>query len=149
MGVSFVLCNERKSEEEVSEEVLGYFINLVIPKIDLDKKIYNVDSELNDVDYNIEILGSSDISRKLFFLAGHSGSSNNCYFNRVRELEIGDYIYIMYGNDSLIYRVIDSYFIVKNGYMEISNDLKGEVFLITCDVNDNNKQFIVRGELIN
>lgn len=124
-------------------------MKLVIPKIELEEVIYDVDSELNDVDYNVEILSSSDISRNLFFLAGHSGSSNNCYFNRVKELEIGDYIYIMYRDNNLIYRVIDKYLIIKNGYMEIISDKKEEVFLITCDINNNNRQLIVRGELIN
>ena len=69
-------------------------MDLMIPKINFRMNIYNFDSKLNDVDYNIEILKDSSVIDKLFFIVGHSGMGDNCYFNDIKKLEIGDYVYL-------------------------------------------------------
>ena len=120
---------------------------LVIPKIDLNYDIYNLGNGLNNVDYNVEVLKESSYGDKLFYIAGHSGNGDNCYFNRIKELEMGDIIYIYIKDKMLIYEVKQIYFIRKNGYMEVDNVDKDVLFLITC--NGYNRQLIVKGVLIN
>ena len=122
-------------------------LRLVIPKIDFDRKIYDFSSKLNNVDYNVEMLRSSDIYNNLYFFAGHTGSGDNCYFNRLIELKISDIIYILNNDKKLVYEVNDIYFIRKNGYMEVEFDVIDTVFLITC--SDYDRQLIVKGVLIN
>lgn len=122
-------------------------IKLVIPSIQFEKSLYDIDSELNNVDYNVEVLKESSYGDKLFYIAGHSGNGDNCYFNRIKELEMGDIIYIYIKDKMLIYEVKQIYFIRKNGYMEVDNVDKDVLFLITC--NGYNRQLIVKGVLIN
>ena len=123
------------------------FINLVIPGIGLDVLIYNFDSIYNDVDYNVSLLDSSDLDSNTYYFASHSGTGDNCYFNRVKEIEVGDVVYVFYKNNRLVYEVVDKYFIVKNGYMEVDKYLEDVLFLITC--SGYNQQLIVKGLLIN
>ena len=120
---------------------------LVIPKIDLNYDIYNLGNGLNNVDYNIELLSDSNIEENIYFLAGHSGNGDNCYFNRIKELEIGDVIYIYIDDKELVYEVEQIYFIRKNGYMEVDDINKNVLYLITC--SGYNRQLIVKGVLIN
>ena len=122
-------------------------IKLVIPKIGVDKFIYDMDSEFNNVDYNIELLDSSAINNNVYYFASHSGNGDNCYFNRVKELEKEDVIYVFIGDRKLIYEVVLRYFVVKNGYMEVDEDIDNVLFLITC--SGHNRQLIVKAELIN
>ena len=102
---------------------------------------------LNCVDYNIELLDESKIDDNVYFLAGHSGNGDNCYFNRIKELEIGDVIYIYIDDKELVYEVEQIYFIRKNGYMEVDDINKNVLYLITC--SGYNRQLIVKGVLIN
>ena len=119
---------------------------LVIPAIEFDMIIY--DSGLyNDVDSNIELLDGSDKSNNLYFFAGHSGNGDNCYFNRVKELVYGDIVYVYMDGKFYSYKVVDSYNIIKTGYMEVLENSSDLVYLITC--NDYGGQLIVKGVLIN
>lgn len=124
-------------------------MNLMIPKINFRMNIYNFDSELNDVDYNIEILKDSSVIDRLFFIVGHSGMGDNCYFNDIKKLEIGDYVYLDVGDEVLIYKIIDRYYIVKNGYMDFGIDKCNRLYLITCDIGNDDKQLVLKGILIN
>lgn len=138
----------------ISEDVYNYsdirseyLLNLIIPSIDFDMGIFNFDNELNNVDYHVEILKSSDIDNNVYIFAGHSGRGDNCYFNRLKEINVGDNIYISMNNNVLVYEVSHIYKIVKNGYMEVDEYLEDVLFLITCI--DYNRQLIVKGVLIN
>ena len=122
---------------------------LVIPSIDFEMNLYGVDSELNNVDYNIEVLKESNYEDKLFNIAGHSGNGDNCYFNKIKDLELGEYIYIVINDERLIYMVEDIYYIVKDGYMDIFDDEVNIIYLITCDVYNNNRQLVIKGVLVN
>ena len=123
-------------------------IRLVIPSIELDRNIYYLDERLNDVNYNIELLVDSDIGKNIFYIAGHSGSGDNCYFNRVDELVDGDCLYIYIDDRVLVYEVVDSYEIVKNGYMKIDKDEVDVLYLITCKVYNNGRQLVVKSKLV-
>ena len=131
----------------VNEIQNSYLLKLVIPKISFEKEIYEIASELNNVDYNVEILKTSEIDKNVYFFASHSGRGDNCYFNRVKELYVGDNIYVNIGSNLLVYEVVSIYNIVKSGYMEVDNNLENVLFLITC--SNYNRQLIVKGVLIN
>lgn len=122
--------------------------NLIIPSIRFNMGIYEMDSELNNVDYNIEILSSSNLENNLFFIAGHSGRGDNCYFNKIKELSYGEYIYLWNDNEVLIFKVVDKYFIVKDGDMLVKDD-RDVLYLITCDIYNSNRQLIIKGFLVN
>jgi LPXTG-site transpeptidase (sortase) family protein len=124
------------------------YIRLLIPNINFDKFIYYLDDEINDVDYNVELLSSSDIYKNIFYFAGHSGSGDNCYFNRIVELNIGDYIYIYLDDIIFVYEIVDIYEIVKNGYMAIESNEVDVLYLITCKVYNNSRQLVVKSKLI-
>ena len=111
--------------------------------------LYDLNSGLNDVDSNVEILDDSIIEKNLFFIVGHSGTGDKCFFNRVRELLIGDYVYIVKGDVVLIYKVLNSYFIPKDGYMKSDGCSSNFLYLVTCDIYNNNRQLIVEGILVN
>lgn len=154
IGISSVLLiflnkNYFLVEDDVSNNSIDRGIKLVISSIDFEMNLYDIDSELNNVDYNVEVLKESNYDDKLFYIAGHSGNGDNCYFNKIRELEIGEYIYVVINNKRLIYRVDDIYYIVKDGYMEIFNSEVNMIYLITCDVYNNNRQLVIKGVLVN
>ena len=120
---------------------------LSIPKINFLRKVYSLDSEFNNVDLNVELLGESDIFRNIFFLAGHSGSGDNCYFNDLVMLEIGDMVIISLDDRDLLYRISDIYYVDKVGYMDVRVD-DNSLFLITCSLVYLDKQLVVVGSLI-
>lgn len=122
---------------------------LEIPKIQLRKEIYQIDSFYNNVDYHIEILEESNLENKIFYLAAHSGYGANCYFNDLALLERGDFIWIFLENSRLDYVIEEIYFIEKDGYLEIyEEDRNGVVYLITCSLLYPEKQLIVKAEFI-
>jgi len=136
-------------EDYVSNKSMDMGIKLVIPSIQFEKSLYDIDSELNNVDYNVEVLKESSYEDKLFYIAGHSGNGDNCYFNKIRYLDVGEYIYIFVNDERLIYRVEDIYYIFKDGYMEIFDGEVNSIYLITCDIYNNSRQLVIKGVLVN
>ena len=59
---------------------------LEIPTINLNKNIYPIDSPLNNIEKNIEILKYSNIEKNFIILASHSGNNSNTYFNNIVNL---------------------------------------------------------------
>ena len=125
-----------------------YLLELKIPSINLEKFVYDVNSSKNNVDYHVEILDSSDLKKNVYFLAGHSGSGSNNYFNDLKLLEIGDFIYVEKDGLEYCYRVVETYFILKNGYLNVDNNLYDTLFLITCSLDYPDKQLIIRAKLV-
>lgn len=122
---------------------------LDIPRIELRRKVYNIGSKNNNVDYNVLLLDSSNIENNLYFIASHSGSSRASYFDNLVYLEIGDLIGLKNNDSIMVFVVKDMYYIDKNGYFDVSYNINGgELFLITCSLNYINRQLIVRTELI-
>ena len=122
---------------------------LDIPRIKLRRKVYNIGSKNNNVDYNIEILNNSNIENDLYFIASHSGSGRASYFDDLVYLSVGDLISLKSNDSIIVFVVKDMYYIDKNGYFNVSYNINGrELFLITCSLNYINRQLIVRAELI-
>ena len=126
-----------------------YLFVLNIPKINLSKKVYPLESKLNDINKNVKILSSSNIKNNLFILASHSGTNFNAYFNNLYLLKTTDLIYIDYQNTIYTYQVKDISYINKTGYLEIPKYLDNTLILITCSRKYINKQIIVSSTLVN
>lgn len=129
----------------------NYIAIIEIPKISLKKGLYNINSKLNDVNKNIQILKESTMPNEEnsnLILASHSGSSRRSYFKNINKLENEDLIYIYYDNIIYTYKVVDKYEIEKTGYAVIKENTNKKVLtLITCKINTN-KQIVIVSELI-
>ena len=134
-----------KKNNNSKERIL---LKINIPKINLLKNIYEVNSYLNHVDKNVTILPESKLGQKGIILAAHSGNNSNAYFNNISLLNKNDLIYITMKNNTYVYEVKNIYYINKTGSMEISEELSNTLILITCSVKYKNKQLIVVSTLI-
>lgn len=136
-------------EDKEGENIDEFLFELVIPSINLKRDVYNIDSSLNNVDKNVEILENSNISKKLFYLASHSGGGKASYFDCLIYLEVGDIIWL-YGDDFELGFVVKSIFYInKTGYFEASYGIDGNaLFLITCSLEYEGKQLIVKADLV-
>ena len=126
-----------------------YLLILDIPKINLTKGIYNINDPNNNIDKNIKILNYSNLNNNTIFLASHSGTSNNTYFNNIKDLDVKDKIYIYYNQIKYTYIVSKIYLIDKTGYLEENVNIKDRLILITCSTIHDNKQLILEATLDN
>lgn len=118
------------------EEYLGI---LEIKKIKLRKGFYKLNSNLNNVDKNIMIVGSSnmpDVNKGNLILASHSGNSSVSYFRYLDKLDMEDIASIYYLGKKYDYKLINYYYVDKNGSVQIikNNDIN-TLTLITCKKN--------------
>ena len=124
------------------------FLELEIPSIKLKQVVYSINSWRNDVDFHVELLKDSEIDQNVYFLAAHSGDGEASYFNDLSLLGIGDLIYLKTLEEELIYVIDQSYFIYKNGYLLVEEDLVDVIFLITCSLKYPDKQLVIKGILL-
>ncbi len=140
--------NENEKSSSQSNE--NFIAVLEIPKIDLKKGIYSINSKNNNVDKNIMLLNESDMPDVIngnFILAGHSGTGYNAYFKDLKKLELGDFAYIYYKKNKYKYSLIDEYEVEKTGEALIIKDSDiSALTLITCKDNEN-KQLVFIFEL--
>lgn len=130
---------------DVRRNIEGYLFKLYIPKINLVKEIYDIDSKFNDVDINIELLEASVKDDNLYFLASHSGGGRASYFDDLIYLEKGDVIFLENEYQGLSYVVEEMFYIEKNGYFEVE-DIKDMLFLVTCSLSNKREQLVVRAK---
>ncbi len=128
---------------EHAEFFQDYLLELWIPSINLRQDVYDINSSLNQVDAHVEILASSIVSKNVFFLAGHSGQGGANYFNDIVKLQRGDCIELCLKDRVLHYVVDRSYYISKNGYLYVPEELQDVLFLITCSLKYWNQQLVV------
>ena len=128
----------------------NYLFEIEIPKINLKKEVYNLDSELNNVNIGIELLKPLSLpenENSCIILASHNGNSNVSYFNKLYKLELKDKIIINYNQKKYVYQIVNIYDILKNGKAVIKKyNYNNIVVLITCKGND--KQTIYIASLI-
>lgn len=143
--------NEEKQEKEHVEE--DYLMAVEIPKINLRKGIYNINSKNNTVNKNIQIMKESDMPNKdkgMLVLAGHNGNSRVSYFDRLNELNKEDKVYIYYANNKYTYEISNMYEAEKNGTITVKKEReKTVIVLISCKKNTKDKQLVYIGNLIN
>ncbi len=121
-----------------------------IPKINLNKPLYAIYSNLNDVNKNIEILKSSNMpsdENGNFILAAHSGYSFISYFHNLYKLDIDDEVMVNYNSQEYTYKISKIYEVLKTGKVSIKRDKnKSTITMITCKGSD--KQLVVIGYLV-
>ena len=125
-----------------------FYIN--IPKINLNQKVYNFDSKNNNVDKGIMLISNYDLNnlKGSLILASHSGSSSISYFKHLHKLKSNDLVNIYYKDNKYTYKIINKYYIEKNGKFKYKDQDK-KIYLITCDKNNKNKQIVYIGTLEN
>lgn len=128
----------------IKDNYIGY---LKIPKIELNRGFYGINSKLNDVSKNIYVHPASTFpvrgNANNLILASHSGSSSISYFKNLYKLELGDEAQINYKNTTYTYKVVNIYKEEKDGTIAIyRNKEKSTLTLITCTKNDNAKQTV-------
>ena len=135
--------------EENNEVVENELLELQIPRIKLYRKVYNIGSNLNNVDYNVEILEESDLESNLFYFVSHSGSGRASYFDNLIYLEKGDFILVngIYKKYSFV--VDEIFYIQKDGYfIDNYNNLDNTLFLITCSLDYISRQLVIRAKMV-
>lgn len=129
-----------------SDDYLGI---IEIPKINLQKRLYDINSYQNDVNKNIEILDSSDMPNVLggnLILAAHNGNTSVGYLRNLHKLKLGDEVNISYNDVNYTYEITKIYDVLKTGKVNIKRDKsKTTITLITCLGSD--RQLVVIGYL--
>jgi LPXTG-site transpeptidase (sortase) family protein len=145
------IIDEPVIEEENQPEKINYIAVLEIPKMNLKRGLVDRNSWRNNVNYNIQILNSSDmpeVENGNFILAAHSGNSVVSYFTNLKYMDKQDLVYLFYNGQKLTYKVVDMYDIEKTGKAKIvRNKDKNTLTLISCR-NGTNYQIVVICELI-
>ena len=121
--------------------------SLEIPKIHLYENIYEISNKQSSVDKNVVILENSTFpveKSSIVFIAAHSGSGKNAYFDKIDKLSTGDIVKFYYENKLYTYKVEKVWETLKDGNIEVSKYKKHELILTTCSKQDNNKQLIIR-----
>ena len=141
--------NEEQPKEYTDiESYIGY---LEIPKIKFKRGFYNIDSSLNTVEANIEIIKGStmpDVTNGNLIIAGHSGTGWKAFFRNLYKLEIGDDATITYGGLNYTYKITNIYKEENTGTVSIKrNHDKTTLTLITCTKDDSSTQTIYIAEL--
>lgn len=120
---------------------------LEIPKINLKRVVYNLDSDLNTIKKNIEIMKESSLPNTdngNVILEGHNGDSSISYFNKLDKLSEFDLAYIYYQGTKYIYSIDKIYDVEKDGDVEVVRDKdKNTLTLITCKSNTQDKQLVL------
>ena len=126
--------------------VYNYIGILEIPKLNLRRGFYSLDSPYNNVDSNITVINGSsfpDEENNNLILAAHSGNCSYCYFNTLYKLEIGDIAYLTYAGETHTYKIVNIYIVEKTGTVTIYRNYNTKVMtFITCTRNSNTEQTV-------
>ena len=141
--------NNVKEESVVKEsgenyDFKKYYGYLIIPKINMKLGFYYYDSLLNDVAKNIELIKIP--VENSYLIAGHSGTGKIAFFNDLKDLIIGDDIYIRFQKKENHYVVSDIKRVIKSGKINISDE-ENKIYLTTCDQIIDGYQLIIEGNL--
>lgn len=138
--------NSSESNNQTSSSVTKYLGVLEIPKINLKRGFYDLNSKYNKVNYNITVIKGStlpDVENNNLILAAHSGNCTVCYFDKLYKLDVEDKAYLYYKDIKYNYKIVDIYEVEKDGTVEIHRDYtKNVLTLITCTRNSNTKQTV-------
>lgn len=138
---------EPEKESNYKENIVNTYLGILeIPKINLKNGFYGLDSQYNNVDYNVTVINGSTYpteENNNLILAAHSGDCPVCYFEKLYKLTLGDVAYLNYKNIKYSYKIVDIYEVEKDGTVAIYRDYSKNVLtLITCTRNSNTKQTV-------
>lgn len=157
------IIQQENNEEELKQEILddqenkeyqefNYIGFLEIPKLNLKRGFFDINSPYNNVDRNITIIKGStmpDEQNNNLILAAHSGSCSYCYFKNLYKLKKGDKASVNYEGKKYNYEIVKIYEVTKDGTVAIYRDYsKNTMTLITCTKNSDTKQTVYILELI-
>ena len=126
-----------------NDNSIGY---LKIDKINLNEKLYNINSKENNIEKNITILKESifpDKENSIIFIAAHSGVGKIAYFEKLDELNINDEVTLIINKKTYKYVVKEYWEEKKNGYINVNKDNKKQLILTTCSPNKKNYQLVI------
>lgn len=129
-----------------------YYGVIEIPRIELKRGFYNTDSKYNTIEKNVTMVQGStmpDVDKGNLILMAHSGDSYISYFAYLYVLGVGDNVYITYNGVKYHYRIVNIYYVEKNGMVLVTRDLeKTCLTLITCTKDDDTSQTVYIAELV-
>ena len=130
-----------------------YYGVIEIPRIELKRGFYNIDSKYNTIEKNVTMVEGStmpDVDKGNLILMAHSGDAYVSYFAYLYLLNTGDNVYITYNGVKYHYRIVNIYYVEKNGMVLITRNLdKTSLTLITCTKDDDTSQTVYIAELVN
>lgn len=138
-----------KIEEKVEtkETTYNYIGVLEIPKINFKRGFLAIDDKNNVVSKNIQVLKQSDmpdVDGGNFIIAGHSGTGRIAFFTDLNKVEKEDIIYIYYGNEKYLYKVLYKYEVDKTGSVPVKAEEGATILtLITCSEENESKQIVI------
>ena len=137
---------EEKSNNLITNNTKNYIGIIDIPKLNLKRGFYDLNSKYNNVDSNVTVIRGSTFpneEKNNLILAAHSGNCSYCYFDKLYKLKLDDIAYIHYNNVKYEYKIVNIYEVEKDGTVAIYRDYtKNTLTLITCTRNSNTKQTV-------
>jgi len=132
-----------------SRHFIGY---LNIPKINLRRGFVDIDSRLNTVNRNIQVIYPSDmpnVRNGNMIIAAHSGNSSVSFFRDLWQVDLGDEVIINYRGQNFRYIVRNIYLVPYTGRVPIRrNANETTLTLITCTRGQRNMQTVYIAELV-
>lgn len=120
--------------------------SIIINKLNINKPLYKINSNKNNIEENITILKESIPPKEdnsILIIAAHSGTGPIAFFNELNKLEINDEIIIKYDNKDYKYFVKDIWEEKKNGYININKEPQKQLILTTCSPTKDDYQLII------
>lgn len=146
-----VTADEEETKTQNYQDIESYIGYLEIPKIKFRRGFYNIDSKLNTVEANIEIIKGSempDATNGNLIIAGHSGTGWKAFFKDLYKLEVGDEAIVTYAGVNYKYKITNIYKERNTGTVSIKRNYdKTTLTLITCTKDDSSTQTIYIAEL--
>ena len=131
------------NKKEENDNIIGY---IKIDKLNINEKLYKINSTENNVDKHVTILKESvlpDKENSIVFIAAHSGTGDIAYFKDLDKLKIRDKIILNINKKNYTYTVKEMWEDPKNGYININKEKEKQLILTTCSPNNSKKQLIV------
>ena len=146
-----VTTDEEETKTQNYQDIESYIGYLEIPKIKFRRGFYNIDSGLNTVEANIEIIKGSEmpnVTNGNLIIAGHSGTGWKAFFKDLYKLEVGDEAIVTYAGVNYKYKITNIYKEKNTGTVSIKRNYdKTTLTLITCTKDDSSTQTIYIAEL--
>ena len=146
-----VNIDEEETTTQNYQDIESYIGYLEIPKIKFRRGFYNIESTLNTVEENIEIIKGSnmpDVTNGNLIIAGHSGTGWKAFFKDLYKLEVGDEATVTYAGLNYTYKITNIYKQQNTGKVSIKRNYdKNTLTLITCTKDDSSTQTIYIAEL--
>lgn len=138
----------KQEESKIKKEYIGY---LEIKKVNLKQGLVSKKSYYNNVNYNIQMISTSDYPDKSLgntILAAHSGGGYISFFKNLYKLSLGDEAKIYYKNYVYTYKIVNIYNVPKTGKVRINRNVhKTCLTLITCTYKSKKEQTVYILEL--